>query len=154
MERFLYENIIKIAIVITLPLWTAYALAEDVEEVIVIAQEVKATETDSLTDTKLITSIMPDVTYIAGGYGGNVLFRERGTQSVHTAVYRNGIPQNTPGSGWYDFAHDIVSGEDVKVISGANSVMYGSGSIGGTVLIKEIYLGEKIMIHIEFGYQK
>lgn len=137
MERFLYENIVKIAIVITLPLWTAFALAEDIEEVVVVAQQVKQTETDPLTDTKLISGIMPDVTWIAGGYGGNVLFRERGTQSVHTAVYRNGIHQNTPGSGWYDFAHDIVSGEDIKVISGANSVMYGSGSIGGTVLIQD-----------------
>ena len=138
MKNIFYDNIVKLAIVITLPLWTAFALAEDIEEVIVIAQEVKVTETDALTDTKLISGIMPELTYIAGGYGGNVLYRERGTQSVHTAVYRNGIPQNTPGSGWYDFAHDIVSGEDVKVISGANSVMYGSGSIGGTVLIKDI----------------
>ena len=138
MERFLYDNIVKIAIVITLPLWTAFALAEDVEEVIVVAQQVEQTETDPLTDTKLISTIIPEVTYIAGGYGGNVLFRERGTQSVHTAVYRNGIHQNTPGSGWYDFAHDIPSGEDVLVISGANSVMYGSGSIGGTVLISDV----------------
>ena len=138
MKNIFYDNIVKLAIVITLPLWTAFALAEDIEEVIVIAQEVKVTETDALTDTKLISGIMPELTYIAGGYGGNVLYRERGTQSVHTAVYRNGIPQNTPGSGWYDFAHDIVSGEDVLVISGANSVMYGSGSIGGTVLIKDI----------------
>jgi len=137
MEKFLYDNIVKIAIVITLPLWTAFALAEDIEEVIVIAQEVKQTETDALTDTKLISTLIPEVAYIAGGYGGNVLFRERGTQSVHTAVYRNGIHQNTPGSGWYDFAHDIPSGEDVLVISGANSVMYGSGSIGGTVLITD-----------------
>ncbi len=138
MERFLYDNIVKIAIVITLPLWTAFALAEDVEEVIVVAQQVEQTETDPLTDTKLISTLIPEVTYIAGGYGGNVLFRERGTQSVHTAVYRNGIHQNTPGSGWYDFAHDIPSGEDVLVISGANSVMYGSGSIGGTVLISDV----------------
>ena len=137
MEKFLYDNIVKLAIIISLPLWTAYALAEDIEEVIVIAQEVKQKQTDALTDTKLISAIMPDVTYIAGGYGGNVMFKERGTQSVHTTVYRNGIPQNTPGSGWYDFGHDIVSGETVKVISGANSVMYGSGSIGGTVLIKD-----------------
>ena len=115
MERFLYDNIVKIAIVITLPLWTAFALAEDIEEVVVVAQVVKQTETDALTDTKLISSIMPDVTWIAGGYGGNVLYRERGTQSVHSTVYRNGIPQNTPGSGWYDFGHDIVSGESVTV---------------------------------------
>lgn len=137
MEKFLYDNIVKIAIVITVPLWTAFALAEDVEEVVVVAQEIQQKQSDNLESTKLVTAIMPETTYIAGGYGGNILFRERGTQSVHTNVYRNGIPQNTPGSGWYDFAHDIVSGEQVSVISGANSVMYGSGSMGGTVLIKD-----------------
>jgi len=137
MEEFFHKHLLKITFIICLPLFAAWATAEDIEEVIVIAQEVKATETDPLTDTKLISSILSEVTYIAGGYGGNVLYKERGTQSVHTAVYRNGIPQNTPGSGWYDFGHDIVSGEDVLVISGANSVMYGSGSIGGTVLMKD-----------------
>ena len=137
MEKFLYDNIVKIAIVITLPLWTAFALAEDIEEVVVIAQEVKTKQTNNLDSTKLISAIMPDTTWIAGGYGGNILYRERGTQSVHTTVYRNGIPQNTPGSGWYDLGHDIVSGEDVSIISGANSVMYGSGSMGGTVLIQD-----------------
>ena len=137
MEKFLYDNIVKIAIVITLPLWTAFALAEDIEEVVVIAQEVKTKQTNNLDSTKLISAIMPDTTWIAGGYGGNILYRERGTQSVHTTVYRNGIPQNTPGSGWYDLGHDIVSGEEVSIISGANSVMYGSGSMGGTVLIQD-----------------
>ena len=137
MERLFHKHLIKITFIICLPLWTAFLFAEDIEEVVVVAQVVKQTETDALTDTKLISSIMPDVTWIAGGYGGNVLYKERGTQSVHTTVYRNGIPQNTPGSGWYDFGHDIVSGESVQVISGANSVMYGSGSIGGTVLIKD-----------------
>ena len=29
MERFLYDNIVKIAIVLSLPLWTAFVLAED-----------------------------------------------------------------------------------------------------------------------------
>ena len=45
MEKFLYDNIVKIAIVITLPLWTAFALAEDIEEVVVIAQESTARRT-------------------------------------------------------------------------------------------------------------
>ena len=137
MERLFHKHLIKITFIICLPLWTAFLFAEDIEEVLVVAQAVKTSDTDPLTGTKLISAIMPDVTYIAGGYGGNVMFKERGTQSVHTTVYRNGIPQNTPGSGWYDFGHDIVSGETVKVISGANSVMYGSGSIGGTVLIQD-----------------
>lgn len=137
MEEFFHKHLIKFTIIVTLPLWIAYAFAEDIEEVIVVAQEVKTKQTNNLDSTKLISAIMPDTTWIAGGYGGNILYRERGTQSVHTTVYRNGIPQNTPGSGWYDFGHDIVSGEEVSIISGANSVMYGSGSMGGTVLIQD-----------------
>jgi outer membrane cobalamin receptor len=137
MEKFLYDNIVKIALVLTLPLWTAAVLAEDIEEVIVVAQQVETTEADSLTTTTLIESIMPMYTWTAGGTGAFQGYNERGAQTVHTTVYKNGIPQNTPGSAWYDFGHDIVSGQDVKVISGANGVMYGSGSIAGTVLIED-----------------
>lgn len=111
--------------------------AENIEEVIVYAQQTETTQTDEVTGSRVISSIMPELTWIAGGYGGNVLFNERGAQSVHTTVYRNGVPANNPGSGWYDFGHDMVSGETVKVISGANSVMYGSGSMAGTVLIQD-----------------
>ena len=111
--------------------------AENIEEVIVYAQQTETTQTDEVTGSRVISSIMPELTWVAGGYGGNVLFNERGAQSVHTTVYRNGVPANNPGSGWYDFGHDMVSGETVKVISGANSVMYGSGSMAGTVLIQD-----------------
>ena len=111
--------------------------AENIEEVIVYAQQTETTQTDEVTGSRVISSIMPELTWVAGGYGGNVLYNERGAQSVHTTVYRNGVPANNPGSGWYDFGHDIVSGETVKVVSGANSVMYGSGSMAGTVLIQD-----------------
>ena len=59
------------------------------------------------------------------------------SQTVHTAVYKNGIPANLSGSAWYDFGTDLATGQNVKVISGANSVVYGSGSIAGTILIKD-----------------
>ena len=137
MEKFLYDNIVKIALVLTLPLWTAAVLAEDIEEVIVVAQQVETTEADSLTTTTLVETILPEFTWTAGGTGAFQGYNERGAQTVHTTVYKNGIPQNTPGSAWYDFGHDLVSGQDVKVISGANGVMYGSGSIAGTVLIED-----------------
>ena len=44
---------------------------------------------------------------------------------------------NLSGSAWYDFGTDLATGQEVKIISGANSVVYGSGSIAGTVLIKD-----------------
>ena len=111
--------------------------AEDIEEVVVVAQQVETTEADALTSTTIVESILPEFSWTAGGTGAFQGYNERGAQTVHTAVYKNGIPANTPGSAWYDFGHEIVSGQSVKVISGANSVMYGSGSIAGTVLIED-----------------
>ena len=111
--------------------------AEDIEEVVVVAQQVETTEADPLTSTTIVESILPEFSWTAGGTGAFQGYNERGAQTVHTAVYKNGIPANTPGSAWYDFGHEIVSGQSVKVISGANSVMYGSGSIAGTVLIED-----------------
>ncbi len=112
--------------------------ADEIEEIIVVAQQVQSTETTPMTSTRLISAIMPAFTYSPGGYGGFVGYNERGAQTVHTTVYTNGIPANEPGSGWYNFGHDVVSGESVKVITGANGVLYGSGSIAGTVLIKDV----------------
>ena len=111
--------------------------AEDIEEVVVVAQQVTTTEADALTSTTIVESILPGFTWTAGGTGAFQGYNERGAQTVHTTVYKNGIPSNTPGSAWYDFGHEIVSGQSVKVISGANGVMYGSGSIAGTVLIED-----------------
>jgi hypothetical protein len=113
------------------------AEAEEIEEVVVVAQQVKTTETNPLTETELFTTVMPSHTWTAGGYGAFQGYNERGAQTIHTTVYRNGIPANEPGSAWYNFGVDVVTGETVKVITGPNSVVYGSGSIAGTVLIKD-----------------
>ena len=127
------------ALLLTIAFMTpATVEAEEIEEVIVVAQQVQSTETTPVTSTRLISAIMPAFTYSPGGYGGFIGYNERGAQTVHTTVYTNGIPANEPGSGWYNFGHDIVSGESIKVISGANGVLYGSGSIAGTVLIKDV----------------
>ena len=127
------------ALLLTIAFMTpATVEAEEIEEVIVVAQQVQSTETTPVTSTRLISAIMPAFTYNPGGYGGFIGYNERGAQTVHTTVYTNGIPANEPGSGWYNFGHDIVSGESVKVITGANGVLYGSGSIAGTVLIKDV----------------
>ena len=127
------------ALLLTIAFMTpATVEADEIEEVIVVAQQVQLMETTPITSTRLISAIMPAFTYNPGGYGGFIGYNERGAQTVHTTVYTNGIPANEPGSGWYNFGHDIVSGESVKVITGANGVLYGSGSIAGTVLIKDV----------------
>ena len=113
------------------------AQAEEIEEVVVVAQQVKSVKADPLKGNSFIRALIPAHTWTAGGYGAFQGYNERGAQTVHTAVYKNGIPANLPGSAWYDFGTDLAVGQDIKIISGANSVVYGSGSIAGTILIKD-----------------
>ncbi len=118
-------------------LWAVEAKASEIEEVIVVAQQEMEVEADPLKNDSLIEVVMPAFTYPQGGPGGFVGYMERGAQTNHTAVFVNGIPANDPGAGWYDFGHDIAHGQSAKVITGGNSVMYGSGSMAGTVLIQD-----------------
>ena len=124
-------------VVMLLMLWASEVKSDEIEEIVVTAQQEKTVKADPLTDNRLIDSIMPMFTYNGGGYGGFIGYNERGAQTNHTAVFVNGIPANDPGAGWYDFGHDFANGQTVKVISGANSVLYGSGSMAGTVLIQD-----------------
>ena len=118
-------------------LWASEVKGDEIEEIVVTAQQEKTVKADPLIDNRLIDTIMPMFTYNAGGYGGFIGYSERGAQTNHTSVFVNGIPANDPGAGWYDFGHDFANGQTVKVITGANGVIYGSGSIAGTILIQD-----------------
>ena len=113
------------------------AQAEEIEEVVVVGQQSTTIKADPLKGNSFIRALLPGHTWTAGGYGAFQGYNERGAQNVHTAVYKNGIPANLPGSAWYDFGNELATGQEVKIISGANSVVYGSGSIAGTILIKD-----------------
>ena len=114
------------------------AEAEEIEEVVVVAQQIETAKADPLKESSFIRVLLPAHTWTAGGYGAFQGYNERGAQTVHTRVFKNGIPANLPGSAWYDFGNEMATGQDIKVISGANSVVYGSGSIAGTILIKDV----------------
>jgi len=118
-------------------LWANEVKGDEIEEIVVTAQQEKTIKANPITSSSLMSAIMPVFTWNAGGYGGFVGYNERGAQTSHTSVYVNGIPANDPGASWYDFGHDFASGQTVKVISGANGVLYGSGSMAGTVLIQD-----------------
>ena len=110
--------------------------------------------TDHVDDDSLLEVITPMAEFTQGGFGGYVGYTDRGTQSNHTSVYRNGVPVNDAGAGWYDFGHDITTGnESVKVVSGTNSVLYGSSSMGGTIFINDSF-DKKLFVSAGDNYQK
>ena len=111
--------------------------AEEIETIVVTGSTEHTVTSDPVTDVTLIESLMPATT-VAGGFGGFAGYSERGTQPIHTTVFRNGVPANDAGAGWYDFGHDLATGnETVKIVHGPNSVLYGSGSLAGTVFIND-----------------
>lgn len=111
--------------------------AEEIETIVVTGSTEHVVTSDPVTDITLLESLMPETT-VAGGFGGFAGYSERGTQPMHTLVFRNGVPANDPGAGWYDFGHDLATGNEiVKIVNGPNSVLYGSGSLGGTVFIND-----------------
>ena len=114
-----------------------YTYAQEIEEIVVIGAVVYESESDPSVDINVLETIMPAAT-VSGGYGSFMGYNERGTQTVHTTIFRNGVPANDAGSGWYDFGHDFATGnEKVKIVNGPNSVLYGSGSLGGAVFITD-----------------
>ena len=152
----------KLAISICLVLSVAAIEAQEIEEIVVVGTTVYEAESNPSTDVLLLESLIPEATQ-AGGYGGFSGYTERGTQTIHTSVFRNGVPANDAGSGWYDFGHDYATGsETIKIVNGVNSVLYGSGSLGGTVFIKDdlskdvsvVRLGDKhqFMSHTAKGF--
>jgi vitamin B12 transporter len=62
--------------------------------------------------------------------------RIRGAENNHTLVLVDGVPANDPTSGAYDFS-DLSTAdiERIEVIRGAQSVIYGSGAVGGVINI-------------------
>ena len=138
------------AAVITLAL-SQPAFSDDIETIVVVGSTSTQEITDPRDDFTFLESIMPATAFTAGGYGGFGGFTERGTQTVHTNVFRNGVPGNDAGSGWFDFGHNIATGnESVKVVNGPNSVLYGSGSLAGTVFINDNVIDGG---HIRLGKQ-
>lgn len=109
-----------------------------IEEIVVVGATVIESKPNANEDFGLVETIMPAMAYTSGGFGGFSGYNERGAQTEHTTIFRNGVPVNDAGSGWYDFGHDIVTGQEaLKIVSGPNSVLYGSGSLGGSVFITD-----------------
>lgn len=128
----------KTTLAITAALLTTTASAEQIEEIEIIGSQNDFIISDPHRASSLLEELLPTQAFTQGGAGGFAGFSERGTKSNHTVVYRNGVPVNDAGAGWYDFGHDIATGnEGIRVVSGPQGALYGTASMGGSVFIND-----------------
>lgn len=83
---------------------------------------------------------IPGITIVNTGQTGNIVsIFTRGTESNHTAVLLNGRRLNRGFSGLYNLADYSLQGiNQVEVLRGASSALYGSDAIGGTVNLRTL----------------
>jgi len=122
------------------------AVASDLEEIIVVGAKESIGYSQPEYDNSVIEGLDSTKIYQPGGVGGFAGHSPNGTDVKHTAVYRNGIPVNDPGSGWYDFGTDLPSFQSYKTIHGPNSSLYGSSSMAGTILIEDNFDGREFFL--------
>ena len=88
---------------------------------------------------KDILATLPSVSLASSGaFGGLSSLSVRGQSGANTLVVKDGIPLNDPTSpsGGYDFAH--LNNDDIEAIAlltGPQSVLWGSDAVGGVVQI-------------------
>ena len=87
---------------------------------------------------KTLTDAMGETGTFFKQYGpaGSATITKRGADASQTQVIWNGLPINHPMLGMMDFNNISAYGNDeMYIIEGGNSSMYGSGSVGGTVIL-------------------
>ena len=108
------------------------AVAE-IEEIVVVGSRITEGYSDPAYDNSAIEGIESTKVYTVGGPGGFTAVGLNGTDSKHTAVYRNGVPVNDPSSGWYDFGIDLPTWQNYQKITGPNScLLYNSDAVDDT----------------------
>ena len=103
----------------------------------VISDSVQQKTASSLTDLLRANST---IYFKENGYGMVSSASFRGTNAQQTAVVWNGITINSQLTGQTDFNTIIPENYDhVVVRSGGGSVQYGSGAIGGSILLNDSF---------------
>ena len=128
--------------ILFLSLVAAESVAEEIEEVVVVGSSIKVGASQPEYDGSLLEAVQPFRVFQPGGLGGFVGATLHGTDVKHTAVYRNGIPVNDPGGGWFDFGTELPMFQDIRIITGPNSVLFGSSAMGGTILLEDSFYRE------------
>ena len=125
--------------ILLLSLMATEALGSEIEEVVVIGATETIGSAQPEYDNSTIEAVQVFNVYTAGGLGGFAAVSRHGTDTKHTAVYRNGVPVNDPAGGWYDFGTELPTFQDFRIISGPNSVLFGSSAMAGTVLMEDTF---------------
>lgn len=88
------------------------------------------------------------------GISGSSTISKRGADATQTQVLWNGIPINHPMLGMMDFNGIVGFGmDDIQVIEGGNAALYGSGSVGGTVLMNnQIRYSSGLSLKSKYSY--
>jgi iron complex outermembrane receptor protein len=98
-----------------------------------LSQEVAPTEQGAVLTQDLLQS---GAFFKQYGISGSATISKRGADATQTQVLWNGLPINHPMLGMTDFNNFSTFGlSELTFIDGGNSAMYGSGSVGGTVLM-------------------
>jgi vitamin B12 transporter len=103
---------------------------------VITAQDI---ETQQFRSVPEALSTVPGLNVIqSGGPGGQTSVFMRGTNSNHTKVLIDGIDVGDPSNsnGAFDYAHLLTSDiEQIEVLRGPQSGLYGSDAIGGVISI-------------------
>ena len=117
-----------------------------------LSQKVEILESGALLTQELLTSGAFLKQY---GISGSATISKRGADATQTQVLWNGLPINHPMLGMTDFNNFSTFGlSELTFIDGGNSAMYGSGSVGGTVLMNheaEFNQGKKLQGNFSYG---
>lgn len=88
------------------------------------------------------------------GISGSALISKRGADATQTQVLWNGLPINHPMLGMMDFSNINGFGVDqITVLEGGNSAMFGSGSVGGTIALENaLAFNSPLSSSVEYEY--
>ena len=104
--------------ILFLSLIATEAVASDIEEVVVVGANETFGSSQPEYDNSLLEAVDVFSVFQPGGPGGFAGVSLSGTDVKHTAVFRNGIPVNDPGGGWFDFGTELPTFQDFTIISG------------------------------------
>ena len=125
--------------ILFLSLLATEAVGDEIEEIIVVGANETFGSSQPEYDNSLLEAVDVFSVFQPGGPGGFAGVSLSGTDVKHTAVFRNGIPVNDPGGGWFDFGTELPTFQDFTIISGPNSVLFGSSAMAGTILMEDTF---------------